>query len=52
MEGEWIDILIPTAGKRMNGLLFQIAAFLNQSYHRLTVWVLVDHDDFDLINAQ
>ena len=52
MEGDWIDILIPTAGKRMNGLFYQISAFLNQSYHRLVVWVLIDHDDFEFIDAQ
>lgn len=52
MRGDFVDIIIPTAGKRMNGLLYQISAFLNQSYHRLIVWILIDHDDFDFINAQ
>lgn len=37
-----IDVLIPTEGKRINGLLYQIYAFLNQSYNMITIWVLID----------
>ena len=46
-----VDILIPTKGERINGLLYQISAFLNQNYYHITIWVLVDHDDFGLINS-
>lgn len=51
LEGN-IDILLPTTGKRMDGMIFQIQAFLNQSYKRLTVWVLVDSDNFNLVQAR
>ncbi len=40
-----IDILIPTKGDRINGLLYQIHAFLNQSYNMLTIWVLIDSNN-------
>lgn len=46
-----IDVLIPTAGKRMDGLVYQVNAFINQSYHKITTWVLVDHDDFDYVRV-
>lgn len=44
-----IDVLIPTQGKRINGLIYQIQAFLNQSYKFVNVWVLVDSEDFNFI---
>lgn len=40
-----IDVLLPTQGLRMNGLIFQIHAILNQSYKDYHLWVLVDAED-------
>lgn len=47
-----VDILIPTKGERINGLMYQIGAFLNQNYLKITIWVLIDSDNFDVINAR
>jgi hypothetical protein len=40
-----IDVLLPTAGKRMNGLKFQIQAILNNSYKDIRLWTLIDNDN-------
>ena len=40
-----IDVLLPTQGKRMNGLKFQIQAILNNSYKDIHLWVLIDCDN-------
>ncbi len=40
-----INVLLPTQGKRMNGLIFQIQAILNNSYKDIRLWTLIDHDD-------
>ena len=52
MYWDRVDILIPTKGERINGLLYQIGAFLNQNYLKITIWVLIDSDIFDVINAR
>lgn len=44
VEGK-IDVLLPTAGQRMNGYLFQVQAILNNSYKNIRLWSLIDHDD-------
>ena len=51
MKSGRVDILLPTKGERLNGLIFQVNAILNQSYKNRVLWVLVDGDDeiFDLI---
>jgi hypothetical protein len=40
-----VDVLIPTAGKRVDGLIYQINAFVDQSYKHKRIWVLIDVDD-------
>lgn len=49
---EGVDVLLPTRGERMNGLLYQAWAFLNQSYPNLTLWILVDSDRFKGIETE
>lgn len=39
-----IDIILPTIGKRPDGLRYQIDAVLNQSYKDIKLWVLNDTD--------
>jgi hypothetical protein len=50
MDNGRIDVLIPTAGKRVDGLIYQINAFINQSYEFRTIWVLIDVESFDEFN--
>lgn len=51
MKSGRVDILLPTKGERLNGLVFQVNAILNQSYKNRILWVLVDGDEgiYDLI---
>lgn len=49
---EHIDVLLPTEGKRMNGLIFQIYSILNQSYRSHTLWVLVDSDKAQMVERE
>lgn len=44
MDNGKVDVLIPTAGKRVDGLIYQINAFVDQSYNHKTIWILVDVD--------
>lgn len=37
-----VDIILPTNGKRPDGLAYQIDAILNQSYKNIKLWVLND----------
>jgi len=39
-----VDVLLPTSGERINGLIFQIQAILNQSHKDLRLWTLIDND--------
>ena len=45
MDNGRVDVLIPTAGERVDGLIYQINAFVNQSYKDKKIWVLVDVED-------
>lgn len=55
MDNGKVDVLIPTAGKRVDGLIYQINAFVDQSYNHKTVWVLVDvetEDEYAVLRAR
>ena len=55
MDNGRIDVLIPTAGRRVDGLIYQINAFVDQSYQYKTVWVLIDVDsdaEFHVLRAR
>jgi hypothetical protein len=47
-----IDVLLPTQGKRMNGLKFQIQAILNNSYKDIALWTLIDANNADEVRAE
>ncbi len=47
MDNGRVDVLIPTVGKRVDGLIYQINAFVDQSYKYRNIWVLVDVDTED-----
>jgi hypothetical protein len=47
-----IDVLLPTQGKRMNGLKFQIQAILNNSYKDIRLWTLIDSDNAEEVRAE
>ena len=49
--GDMIDVLLPTEGKRMDGLIFQIQSILNQSYRSQKLWVLIDSDSPRIIES-
>lgn len=42
MKKGYVDILLATNGKRLNGLIYQCNAILNQSYKDLNLYVLLD----------
>lgn len=44
-----VDVLLPTQGIREQGLIFQIDAFLNQSYRKMQLWVLIDSDNASFV---
>ena len=52
MGGMMIDVLLPTQGKRMNGLKFQIQAILNNSYKDIRLWTLIDADNAREVEAE
>ena len=55
MDNGRVDVLIPTAGKRVDGLIYQINAFVDQSYTHKTIWVLIDVDsdaEFHVLRAR
>ena len=55
MDNGRIDVLIPTNGKRVDGLIYQINAFIDQSYDYKMIWVLVDvatEDEFAVIRSR